>query len=117
MIHIVKNAAARAGRRAALGTCASLLILVGIGFFTAALWLYLVSVFGAIQAALMIGLGYSGAGLVCVGVLISSGEPDPLPDVNESAQRQQEATTAPPLVEAFLYGLQAGAHASKTRNT
>ena len=116
MFHIVGNAVARAGRRAALGTCASILILVGIGFFTAALWLYLVVVFGAMQAALLIGLGYSGAGLICLGVLMSSGEPDPHPDTQKAAQAKQ-GVTAPPLVEAFLYGLQAGSHASKTRNS
>ena len=115
MFHMIGKAAARVGRRAALGTLASVLVTVGIGFFTAALWLYLVTVFGPMQAALMIGLGYSGAGLVCFGIVMSSGEPDPMPEPQEIAQARQ-SVTAPPLVEAFLYGLHAGSHASKTRS-
>lgn len=116
MLSALRNAVARVGRRAALGTCATLLLVVGIGFFTAALWMYLAAVFDPMQAATMIGLGYSGAGLVCFGVLLSSGDPDPEPVPDpEDIQRVRQTVAAPPLVEAFLYGLQAGSQASKTQ--
>ena len=73
VFQFIGDAVARARRCAALRGLAGLLILVGMGFFTAALWRYLVAVFGPVQAALMSGLGYVGTGLVCTGVLKTSG--------------------------------------------
>ncbi|WP_224825073.1 hypothetical protein [Cognatishimia sp. MH4019] len=116
MLSAIENAFARAGRRAALGICASILIAVGIGFLTTAGWIVLEVAFGALQAALIIAAIYSGVGLVIIGVLMSSGDSEqtPKPETTETAAK---AVTAPPLVEAFLYGLQAGSHASNARRS
>jgi len=114
MLRSLKDASARVGRRAALGTCASLSILVGLGFLTTALWIYLSQVLGTLHAAGLIGLIYLGIGLILLGVLSASGKPQGERTIAETPQTEPNAAAAP-LVEAFLYGLKAGSQASKAR--
>jgi hypothetical protein len=55
---------AEAGRRAALGSGAVLLMAAGVGFLTAALWMGLALAGGAILASTVLGAGYLGLGLI-----------------------------------------------------
>ncbi|MFL4471771.1 hypothetical protein ACERZ8_18505 [Tateyamaria armeniaca] len=114
MLDRIEQACARAGRRAALGTVSVLLIAVGIAFFTSALWIFLVATFGAQQAALMIGGGYFGLGLILLGVLMSGSSQSKSAKPMHAASHSQP-NNAPPVVQAFLYGLQAGTQASSAR--
>ncbi|APE41985.1 hypothetical protein BOO69_00080 [Sulfitobacter alexandrii] len=112
--HLAQKAqvkAAQTAQTAALGLGASLLLAVGLGFLTAALWIYLVTVSGALMAALVIGAIYVGAGFVVLAVLSAK---------RRSAKRELEKieyekqkgadiqSTLQQLILAFVTGMQAG---------
>jgi len=108
MIGSVKKAAARAGRKAALGLAAITFLTVGLAFLTAAAWMMLSELLSAYHAAAYIGMAYFGIGLIILGISASRGE-----DVQEThTAPPQPAASGPPLVSAFLHGLNAGAAAS-----
>lgn len=116
MFKSIENKVAQAGRRAALGLCASLFIIVGLAFATTALWIILAATLSTLHAAGIIGLVYSGIGLILLGVMLSA------PRESRSAPQQPIAEERPnpdlpPLVQAFLFGLSAGSDASKSRKS
>ena len=111
----IKQAAARAALRTAMLSGGAICVLVGIGFLTMALWLHLALLFGAILASLIIGAAYLGVGLIVMGLGIAK----PAHESATASGPQPEAaptdtSDAPPLVQAFLYGMQAGMKARKT---
>ena len=113
MFSQVKDKAARVARRAGILSGGVLCIIVGTGFLTAAVWLYLATAYDPMLASVVIGIGYLGAGLLVVGIAVSDSSPaakQPL------AQEAKAAPDAPPLLQAFLYGLQAGATAERRQS-
>lgn len=64
---------AHAARKAGLITASAALTLVGAGFLTAALWLYLSAEQSPLFAAVVIGCGYFGAGILALAVASSRG--------------------------------------------
>lgn len=115
MLGAIEEKAAQVGRRAALGLCATLLITVGLAFATVALWIVLAAVLSTLHAAAIIGLVYFGLGLILLGIMMNSGS-TPKHNLEPTPREVRKADSAPPLVQAFLYGLQAGSDASKTRS-
>lgn len=107
----IKSAAARAGKRAAWSVGGILFAAVGLGFMTAALWLVLLTVVTPLYACVVLGLIYLGLGCISFAAAAMTGKPHDV-DVYKTAEAPKTGVNAPPLVEAFLYGLQAGSDAS-----
>lgn len=109
LVDKAQDAAARTGRKAAIGLGAALCLAVGLAFWTFAGWLFLVSVTTPLNAALIVGGVYSGAGLVMIGTL-SSGEKqsNPEPQARSEGPGTADENMGPKIVEAFMNGLQAG---------
>lgn len=109
-----KKAAARAAVSAALLGSGALCVAAGIGFLTMALWAQLALLYGAPLASLILGAAYLGTGLIIIGVGLSkSNRTSTRTAAQGSAGSSFDAGDAPPLVQAFLYGVQAGIKARK----
>ncbi|GGE20041.1 hypothetical protein GCM10011360_05960 [Primorskyibacter flagellatus] len=93
MLHSLKLSLRRAG----FGLGGALLMVVGVGFLTAAAWLILSEARGAQFAALVIGFGYVGAGAVVMAVGTRRVPHAPAPGI-----------TASGLSAAFAQGFGAG---------
>lgn len=109
---VVKQKIAASAKRAGFLTGGLLFCAVGAGFLTLAAWLVLVPLVGGLSAASIIGCSYFGVGLVLIGLASRSTE------VEATAQPEPAAasTGGPPIMQAFMYGLQAGAQAEKSRS-
>ncbi|MGC1495678.1 MAG: phage holin family protein [Sulfitobacter sp.] len=107
----LKQKAAQTAKRAGLMTVGILLCAIGAGFCTAAAWLQLSVTFSATKTALIIAAIYVGIGLV----LIAAGR-SPSKNVEPTGAFTTETKSdAPPLMQAFLHGMQAGAHAKASK--
>jgi hypothetical protein len=111
-----RQALADAGRRAALGFGAAVLLLIGLAFLTVAAWLALAALRDPLFAALVIGLVYLGLGLILLAMAGRRAPPPPPPDpaTRDDALRAAMAQAGlnvppkgefPPLIESFLFGL------------
>lgn len=109
LIDKAQDAAARTGRQAAIGLGAAICLSVGLAFLTFASWLFLISVTTPLNAALIIGGVYSGAGLIMIGSL-SAGDNGTVSSSENQAQSSTptDENMGPKIVEAFMNGLQAG---------
>jgi len=114
MLEGLKTKAASTARRAGLLSGGLLAIAVGAAFLTAAAWIYLARVMDAQMAALVIGGVYAGLGLVMVGIASSDGARN-APSTQQRAAAQG-AGEQPPLMQAFLQGMQAGVSATQSRH-
>ncbi|UYV38261.1 hypothetical protein N4R57_04005 [Rhodobacteraceae bacterium D3-12] len=117
MLSGIKQTAADAARKAGLLTGGLLCVGVGLAFLTAAAWIYLAATLDALAAASIIGGVYAGLGLILIGVASSSGARNAQARAYREALHESEAQhapagEAPPLMQAFLYGMQAGTNAS-----
>jgi amino acid transporter len=101
----VKRKMRRAAQRLALGGAASLIGLAGLGFLTAAAWLYLEAVGGAILACAILGFGYLGIGLILM--MIASGDDD-AGERSAQPEPSRKGDGMPPLATAFLHGMEQG---------
>jgi Putative Actinobacterial Holin-X, holin superfamily III len=112
MLSKVKHSAARAARKAGMVSAGALCVLVGAGFLTGASWIFLATAYGTLIAASVIGAAYAGIGLLLVG-LAGSDEPhqDTAPEPEPTPA--PASSDAPPLLQAFLFGLQAGASSDR----
>ncbi len=117
MLGSLKSKAADTAKRAGLLTGGLLATAVGVAFLTAAAWIYLASVADALTAALVIGAAFVGLGLVLVGVA-SSGKSHASAHEQQTqfAQTNQHHAEQPPLMQAFLHGMQAGVSATQNRH-
>lgn len=99
-------------RRAVFGTVGGVLMLVGVGFLTLSLWIFLAASLGAGVAALIIGFAYLGGGLIFLAIGRRRGIylPPPAPGAGP-------VTGSPKLgmAEAFLFGLDAGQSVRRRR--
>ncbi len=105
----IQKKVATTAKRAGLLSGGLLLCIIGTGFLTVAGWLALLQLVGAqLTAAIFAGL-YLGIGLILVGLSTQSGDE---PDMRDAATATHGE--GPPIVQAFMYGLQAGARADRT---
>lgn len=108
MLGALEEKAAQAGRRAAFGLGAGLCLAVGAGFLTVAAWIALVAIASGLTAAVVIGCVYLGVGAIFLAFAVARSPSShhsaagPAPDVK---------TDAPPLMAAFVHGMNAGAQA------
>ncbi|MEP3334137.1 phage holin family protein [Sedimentitalea sp.] len=111
----IKKAAARAALRTTMLGGGAVCVLVGIGLLTMALWMHLTLLFGAILASLIIGAAYLGVGLIAIGISVAKPAHHPGPATEPTRDGAPFDTgNAPPLMQAFLYGMQAGMKARKS---
>lgn len=106
----IKEKLARSAKRAGLMSGGLLCCMVGTGFMTVSAWFGLVPQLGVPTTAAIIAGVYIGVGLILIG--LSSREDHP---AVSAAATEPTPSQAPPLTQAFLYGLQAGNQASKSR--
>lgn len=108
----LKQKATQTAKRAGLMTAGVTLCAIGIGFCTAAAWLQLSVTFSLVHTALIIAACYLGIGFVLIAVGRS-----PNKDTNPSTAFTSETKSdAPPLMQAFLHGMQAGANARTSKH-
>jgi len=113
MLSAVKHSAAMAARKAGMISAGLLCILIGAGFLTGAAWIFLAATYDALIAASIIGAGYAGIGLLLMGLSASAASHhEPAPQSEPKAK--PASSDAPPLLQAFLFGLQAGASNTRT---
>lgn len=117
MLAGLKSKAAHTAKRAGLLTGGLLAICVGLAFLTAASWIYLSTVTDVMTAALIIGATYTGVGLLTVG--IASTDPKTAQDqhtIHHAPHGPDGQNQQPPLMQAFLHGMQAGVSATGNRH-
>lgn len=100
-------------KRAGFISAAMVFFAVGLAFFTVSAWFFLATMVDVQTAAAIIGGIYVGLGCILVGYALSS------TSRAEKAPNPQAATppdsSGPPLVQAFIYGLQAGSNAAPVK--
>ncbi len=104
MLQSLQYTAQRAAKRAALSTLAGLMMIVGLGFLTTALFLLIASTQGALFATAVIGAIYFGLGLILMAVALPSRRhvPQHPPAMHTTASMIAQVT------EGFVTGLNAG---------
>lgn len=107
----LQQKATQTAKRAGLMTAGLLLCAVGVGFLTTAAWLQLAVTFSNALSALIIAVVYLGAGLLAMGLSKNPAQSTESTEAHFSAQKSD----APPIMQAFLYGIQAGANARKPK--
>ncbi len=104
----IQKKVATTAKRAGLLTGGLLLCIVGTGFLTVAGWLALLPLVGVQSTAAIFAGLYLGIGLILIGLSTrSDGKQEP----HAATETHSEG---PPIVQAFMYGLQAGARADHT---
>ena len=109
----IKDRMAKSARRAGLIGFGGLCCGVGAGFLTLAGWLAFVPLFGTTTAAMILAGVYLGFGLIFIAA--GSGETHKAYHPTPEAEQAEAPPNAPPLVQAFLFGMQAGVGAEKGR--
>ncbi|SDX44965.1 phage holin family protein [Litoreibacter albidus] len=107
MFEAIEYKAKTAARKVALSSLGGLMLAVGLGFLTAAAWMYVTLIADAMTAALVIGGAYVGLGLILMG-LSSARKVE-----THHATPTPASSQPPPLMQAFLQGMQAGAQAQR----
>lgn len=107
----IKQKAARTAKRVGLMSVGLALCVIGWGFFTLAAWLYLVSGFSPLEAASIMGTFYFGLGLLFLAIARNPSRDD----VHVEPPQAASETNASPLVQALMFGIQAGMNTSKSK--
>ncbi|TDT74298.1 hypothetical protein BDE40_3095 [Litoreibacter halocynthiae] len=107
MFDLIEKKAKAAALSIVLSSVGGLSLAAGMAFLTVAAWIFLTAVATPLTAALVIGGFYTGLGLIMMG-LSSARSTKSVPDVRTHAPSE-----APPLMQAFLHGVQAGANAQR----
>ncbi|KIN62938.1 hypothetical protein Z946_1801 [Sulfitobacter noctilucicola] len=107
LINRAKQSASRTARKTALGGAAGLCLAVGTGFFTAAAWLYLITVTTALNATLILGGAYMGIGFILIACMSMVGDKVPQKSTEQDTSLVPDADFSK-LMAAFMTGLTAG---------
>ena len=102
---------AQTAKRAGMISAGSLCCIVGAGLLTVSGWLLLVPLFGSTAAALILAGVYLGCGVILIAVGADNA-PAAYPD--PAAVKQPQAA-ALPMMQAFVFGVQAGSAIRKRR--
>ncbi|NIZ07902.1 phage holin family protein [Pseudooceanicola sp. HF7] len=112
MFGSLKYAVSRAARKAGYSLGALVMIMIGLGFLTAAAWLYLTEIRSSLFAALVIGGVYFGLGLVLM-ALASIDRPVPM--AHPSHTEPPAAGSMTGIITALMQGVGAGIAAGSAR--
>lgn len=109
----IRDKVAKTAKKAGFLTGGLLFCSVGMAFLTVAGWLALAPIVGPQVTATIIAGVYLGIGFILIG-LGAGGETE----TREEPAAKPAATDSdsPPIIQAFMYGLQAGARADQARH-
>lgn len=110
LISQARNSARRSAKTAAISAGAAVALAVGLAFWTAAGWIFLLTLTTSLNAAIIIGALYTGAGLIGFAIASMRGSKTPPP---QPAQPPKGAPTIESFITAFMTGVTAG---SRTRS-
>ncbi len=108
----IEEKVANTAKRAGFLSGGLLLCSVGGGFLTVAAWLALVPTVGAQLTATIIAGVYLGLGFILLGLSAKGSDQK----ADQTPKQTDADVAAPPIVQAFMYGLQAGAQAEQKRH-
>lgn len=114
MVLGIERKVANTAKRAAFFSGGMALCTVGFGFLTVAGWLVLMPLVGAALTACIVAFTYFGIGLILLG--LGSQSSDPVQHPEPKAEPAADLPAGPPIVQAFMHGLQAGAKAEQARH-
>lgn len=106
MIGQIEHKLRRTAQKTAIGAVGSILILVGVGFLTAAAWMGLSLIADSLVAASVIGGAYTGVGLIVLGVSSARSKREAYVPPQKREVHGAEALTG--LAGAFMEGMSAG---------
>ena len=109
----VKARARKGARRAGLLLTSGLLLAVGMGFVSAAIWMVTAAAWSPLVAALLLGAIYIGAGGIVLYLALPSQESAAS---RSEAQPTDEVAPYPPLAEAFVFGLDTALRLRRARD-
>lgn len=101
--------ARRTAKMAAIGLGASIALAIGLAFWTAAGWFFLLTLTTPLNAAVIMAAIWTGAGLIGFAITAALGDKPSTP----ATPPPQTAPTIESLIAAFVSGMTAG---SKTRS-
>ena len=110
LVTAIRDRSARAARRALILISGVAFLLIGIGFLTSAAWIMLEEVYSAAAASAILSGVYAGIGLVTIAIASSSAKRElrtPERPVQQDPAETLQPGVTPPLVQAFLIGLNA----------
>lgn len=110
----VKEKVAKTAKRVTLVSAGAMCCIVGAGFLTVSGWLALVPIVGPATTAVILAGIYLGVGLILLAV--SGTETEKTHQQQAELNKPQAQSDAPPIMQAFLFGMQAGASADKRRH-
>lgn len=102
-----------AARKAGVITAGAALTSVGVAFLTSATWIYLAAEHGTLFAASVIGLVFTGLGIILVATGSFAGRSN-TEYHQQAAVSPQAESPAQMVVLSFLKGLEQGRQAAKT---
>lgn len=105
MLANARAQASHSAKTASIGAFAGLAILVGLAFWTGAAWLFLLTVTTPLNASIILGAVYTGAGLIGFAIVSMRGQKPVAP----TAPPKPPEATLETLLSAFMTGLNAGA--------
>lgn len=111
LISQARDSARHSAKTAAISVGAAVAIAVGLAFWTAAGWIFLLTLTTSLNAAIIIGALYTGAGLIGFAIASMRGSRTPPPP--QPAQPHQGPPTIESFITAFMTGVTAG---SRTRS-
>jgi hypothetical protein len=109
----VKARARKGARRAGLLLVSGLLLAIGMGFVSVAIWIVTAAAWSPLVAALLLGAIHLGAGGIVLYLALPSHEPAGSPS---EAQPSGETAPFPPLAEAFVFGLDTALRLRRARD-
>ncbi len=113
MIAQLRYFVARGVKRIALGASGILLMIIGAGFLTTAGWIVLEEMFDAKTAALIIGGGFVGAGVLVIGFAKHAQKREMRTAAMAASATAQTELPLAALVAAFMQGIGAGSAARR----
>lgn len=112
MLGRIEQKFAHAGQKAMFGLGAMFCLFAGFGFLTIAAWIWIAAISDAITAAVVIGAFYVGVGFILLACALMR----PVPrEAAPKSPPNPPTTDAPPLMAAFIYGMQAGAQSGSSK--
>ncbi|WP_425657706.1 phage holin family protein [Roseobacter sp. EG26] len=105
MINHLKKKLRRSAQRLALGTLGGIMLLAGLGFFSASALMLLLTMTDPITACAILGGAFAGIGLLMIAVTQSSDNDGHHATADTSSAQKDDM---PPLAAAFMQGMAQG---------
>lgn len=114
MVNTLKRKAAHASKQAGLLAGGLLAVGTGLAFLSWAAWFYLSLLTDPLTASVMVGAAYVGLGLLLIGIAMMRQQDRSDDSASaEKVEASQPSASQPPLMQAFLFGMEAGLSAHR----